>query len=54
MEQNYKRITMRPEHFADYLIDVVGFSSFELVGVPQAKAKGNLSIDYANMFWLFF
>ncbi|XP_064408938.1 7SK snRNA methylphosphate capping enzyme [Latimeria chalumnae] len=39
--KNYYRIHFKPEQFTSYLVSPeVGFSSYELVGIPQNTAKG--------------
>lgn len=38
--QNYKSITFRPSQFNDYLLSEVGFSSFNLIDIPDHVSKG--------------
>ncbi len=38
--ENFQNIKLRPEHFADYLIHVVGFEGGRLVAVPHHSSQG--------------
>ncbi len=38
--ENFQNIKLRPEHFADYLIHVVGFESGQTVAVPHHSSQG--------------
>uniref|UniRef100_A0AC35GNW5 RNA methyltransferase n=1 Tax=Panagrolaimus sp. PS1159 TaxID=55785 RepID=A0AC35GNW5_9BILA len=40
LRENYKKIEFKPEQFKDYLLNEIGFVSFEELSIPQANSKG--------------
>uniref|UniRef100_A0A914YGV0 RNA methyltransferase n=1 Tax=Panagrolaimus superbus TaxID=310955 RepID=A0A914YGV0_9BILA len=40
LRETYNKIEFKPEQFKDYLLNEIGFVSFEELGMPQANAKG--------------
>ncbi|CAD5229675.1 unnamed protein product [Bursaphelenchus okinawaensis] len=47
LKETYKNLKMRPEMFAHYLFEEVGFSEFVDLGIPEAKTKGYQRPIYA-------
>ncbi|GAB1608048.1 7SK snRNA methylphosphate capping enzyme-like [Argonauta hians] len=40
IRKNFEKLQLKPENFAEYLIDQVGFSRYEVIDVPFNRAKG--------------
>uniref|UniRef100_A0AC34FGV4 RNA methyltransferase n=1 Tax=Panagrolaimus sp. ES5 TaxID=591445 RepID=A0AC34FGV4_9BILA len=40
LKENYSKIEFKPEQFKDYLLNEIGFVSFEELEIPKANAKG--------------
>lgn len=38
--ENYQEIQFRPEQFSDFLLNEVGFSTTQVIGVPRHPSKG--------------